>query len=90
MILLQIFVCVLASSYPTMLAEIFPTNVRYTGVAICYNVAFMLASFTPVLCVIAIENLGTPNAISYFFSFIAIMTVISALFFKDRTGTPLH
>lgn len=45
----QTFVSGLASSYLPLLAESFPTSVRFTGSAVCYNIVFSLAGFTPAL-----------------------------------------
>lgn len=47
----QIIVVGLSVSYSYFLSLVYPLNIRYTAIAITYNLAFMLASFTPVLLV---------------------------------------
>ncbi len=38
----------LANSYMPLLSRLFPIEVRFTGVALCYNLAFLVASLTPL------------------------------------------
>lgn len=45
----QTIVAAFSASYPALLAELFPANIRYTGVALCYNTAYTLAAFFPLL-----------------------------------------
>lgn len=48
MILNQIAISLLMSSYFALLADRFPVDVRYTGMAFCYNTVYVLASLLPM------------------------------------------
>ena len=45
----QTIIAIMSASYFAMLSSIFPTEVRFTGVALCYNLAVMPASFMPAI-----------------------------------------
>jgi MFS family permease len=75
----QLIVAVMAANYFPMLAEAFPTSVRYTGVAFCYNVAYVLASLTPLLIGCLYKSWGH--------SFISITAIFSALSFITLVST---
>lgn len=45
----QSVIAALVPCFTSMLAELFPVSVRYTGIAMAYNVACSLAAFMPVL-----------------------------------------
>lgn len=48
-ILYQTLTSLLAVNYSILLSQLFPTHVRYTGIALCYNVAYALAGFLPIV-----------------------------------------
>jgi nitrate/nitrite transporter NarK len=43
----QTFVSSVASTYLPVLAGMFPAKIRFTGVALCYNLAYAIAAFFP-------------------------------------------
>lgn len=88
-ILYQIAIASLVTCYPPILAELFPTKVRYSGIALSYNVAFSTASFMPLLASGLLSMTGKPMAASGLLAVIAIITVISAYTLQDRTGEKL-
>lgn len=47
-LLYQTITSLLAVNYTILLSRIFPIEVRYTGIALCYNTAFALAGLTPI------------------------------------------
>jgi MHS family proline/betaine transporter-like MFS transporter len=85
MLLYQLIVAVMASSYFVMLAENFPTKVRFTGIAFCYNVAYALAALIPL----AVEYLyktsqNKTSGILSIFVILALITSFSALKMKNH------
>lgn len=68
-------IAALASTYPTILAESFPTNVRYSGISACYNLAYTIAAFTPFLVELFIDSYD------YFSSFATIIFILSMIGF---------
>ena len=79
----------LASCYFAMLAENFPTSIRYTGIALCYNLTYTVAAFAPVLFSYICKNTKNPENISFVFIILAILTIFSVLTVTDRTGKEL-
>ena len=71
-------------SMSAILPELFPTNVRYTGSGIAYNVASILgAAITPYIAVILNAYFGV-GSVGMYLSFAAVVTLI-ALWFSPET-----
>ncbi|MBX7557491.1 MFS transporter, partial [Streptomyces sp. tea 10] len=71
-------------SMSAILPELFPTNVRYTGSGIAYNVASILgAAITPYIAVLLNARFGV-GAVGLYLSFAAVITLI-ALWFSPET-----
>lgn len=86
-ILYQAIIAALGNCYLPVLAELFPTRVRFTGVALCYNTVYSLASFTPFLLNQASALSGNTHNTSWFFSLLAVTTVVACFFInKNVTG----
>lgn len=73
MLLYQVFICLFIVCYLTLLAEIFPTRVRFSGIAISYNLAFCLAGFTPSLMTFLLTQSKNIHAISITFVVLALL-----------------
>jgi MFS family permease len=76
----------LAACYPSLLSELFPTEVRYSGVAFCYNTAFALAGLTPVAASYVLKISSNPLEVSFILSALAMITLIATWFTQDKTG----
>ncbi|MGO3141289.1 MAG: MFS transporter [Galactobacter sp.] len=79
-------------SMSAILPELFPTNVRYTGSGIAYNVSSILgAALTPFVAVFLTDKWGV-YMVGLYLTFAAVLT-ITALFFspetKNRDLTPI-
>lgn len=88
-ILFQTVIAVFSACYPPMLTENFPTKVRYSGVALCYNVAVSIASFTPLVATLWIHYTDRPLMVTFLFSAVALITLIAGLFFNGKTRAAL-
>ncbi|WP_158583587.1 MFS transporter [Salinisphaera sp. Q1T1-3] len=77
----------------TLLADAFPVDVRYTAVAVSYNIAGMLGGLVPSLAVatVAAAN-GAIVAVTILFAGIMAISAIGALILIRlmRPGTPRH
>jgi MHS family proline/betaine transporter-like MFS transporter len=78
-------------AYGQMLAEIFPTVSRYTGVAFSYNLGVaILGGFTPFIVTYLISALHTPLApIYWLFPLILIALILTAVLYKETKGIDL-
>ena len=69
---------------PTLLVEIFPTRVRFTGVALSYNLsAAIFGGSAPMMGVILVEYTKDKYALSYYLMFLAVISLIVLKFYKE-------
>lgn len=61
-------------SYSKILSQLFPTPIRYTGIAMSYNLAFaFVGGLSPVICTYLIHALNTPFApAGYLFAVVSL------------------
>lgn len=72
------------SAYSSILTTLFPTSVRYSGVAISYNMAYALfGGLSPMICTIAIHTLDSIMAPAFFVIFVAMLSWLACYFGKD-------
>lgn len=73
------------------LAELFPAQVRYTGIALGFNIAGTLAGGTaPLISTWLVGVTHTPIAPAYFLAGTAVVTLIAALTLKETVGSKLR
>lgn len=73
-----------ASAYPAMLLELFPTQVRYSGYAVSYNVAFTVFSgMTPLLLTTLIHATHNLKMPAWYLSICGVIAFFVALKAKD-------
>ena len=67
----------------TVLSEIFPTSVRYTGSALTFNLAGIVgASFAPYIATKLAESYGL-DAVGMYLSLASILSLIAFLFIRE-------
>lgn len=67
----------------TILSELFPTSVRYTGSALTFNLAGILgASFAPLIATELATKYGL-SAVGYYLSAVSILSLIAFLLIKE-------
>jgi MHS family proline/betaine transporter-like MFS transporter len=75
---------------PTLLAELFPTKVRYTGISISFSIAIMsFGGFTPFINTYLVEKTGNSVAPAFWVMAVAALSGIAMLVTKDRTNVSL-
>jgi MFS family permease len=75
---------------PTLLAELFPTPVRYTGISISFSIAIMsFGGFTPFINTYLVQATGDANAPAFWVMGVAVLSGIVMLMTKDRTNIAL-
>ena len=68
----------------TLLAELFPTAVRYTGASLTFNLAGILgASPAPYLATYLAKNYGLAY-VGYYLSFVGLVTLVALVLIKER------
>ena len=71
-------------------AEMFPTRVRYTGIALGFNIGAALAGGTaPYICTWLVANTGSHLAPAFFLIGTAVITLLTALTMRETKGLNL-
>ena len=72
-------------------AEMFPTHVRYTGIAFGFSVGAALAGGTsPYIATWLVDATGNALAPAFFLAATGVITLIAALFLKETRGIDLQ
>lgn len=73
-------------SFAVLLTDLFPTRIRFTGVALVFNVAFTIFSGTaPLVATTLIRDTATPTSPAYLMMFSGALAFIGSLW-VDRFG----
>lgn len=76
---------------PTVLVELFPTSVRYTGMALSYNLcAAIFGGSAPVVSTFLIEQTKMLTMPAIYIMVCAVLSFISFLNYHDRYNEELH
>ncbi len=79
-----------SGAVPALLVEMFPTNIRFTGMAIAYNLAAAVFGGTaPMVCEWLIRETGGNWAIGCYVMACNIASLIALYYYKDRFNQPL-
>lgn len=69
---------------PTVLVELFPTKVRFTGVALSYNLsAAVFGGSAPMVGMMLMKFTGNQYALSYYLIALACLSLIVLFFYKE-------
>lgn len=72
-------------------AEMFPVRVRYSGIALGFNLASMAVGGTaPYVCTWLIAETGDPLSPAWFLAAAAIVTLLTTFTLRESVGTPLR
>jgi MFS transporter, MHS family, proline/betaine transporter len=70
-----------------IVADLFPTRIRFSGVAVSFNLAFSLFSGTaPLLATVLVRATGSPTGPAYFMVGCGLITLVAMLFIKRHEG----
>ncbi len=94
LILTQMIASVILTLYTgpicAVLAEQFPTNIRYTALSVSYGFAVAIfGGFAPLICTGLISMTGDKLAPAYYVVGSGILSFIATLFIKERAGRAL-
>lgn len=83
-ILLSVIVAFHMGAIPTILTELFPTNIRFTGVALSCNLsAAIFGGTVPMIGAALYQVTGDSLAITYYLTFLAIFALFVISFYKE-------
>ncbi|BCI55436.1 MFS transporter [Mycolicibacterium litorale] len=78
------------SPQPAIMAEMFPTRMRYSGVSLGYQVTSIVAgSLAPLIAVKLLEWFDSSVPISLYLAGAAVITLVAALFTRETKGIDL-
>jgi MHS family proline/betaine transporter-like MFS transporter len=84
------FMLIYTAPASAVLAELFPTAVRATGVALTYSLGVTIfGGFTPAIITALISWTGKPISVAFYLMGAATVSFIAMLMVKDRTGEVL-
>lgn len=86
----QIVICLFVAAFfgviSTVMAEMFPANVRSIGISMAYNVAVMVfGGFAQFIVTWLISATGSPMPPAYYVMFGVALGLVAAWFIRDRT-----
>lgn len=84
--MLSFFTGVMASILPAL----FPTNVRYSAMAIAFNVSVLVAGFTPTATAWLVEMTHNLYMPAYYLMLIAMIGLITVHYMKETANRPLR
>jgi MHS family proline/betaine transporter-like MFS transporter len=75
---------------PSILAEMFPTRVRYTGLSVSYGFAVVLfGGFAPLVSTWLVAVTGNPLAPAFYIMAGGAMSAVAILTMREHLNTPL-
>ncbi|MFD4430741.1 MFS transporter [Nocardia sp. NPDC058497] len=76
---------------PAIMAEMFPTRMRYSGVSLGYQVTSIVAgSLAPIIAVKLLDSYGSSVPIAVYLAVASVVTVIAVLYAKETKGIDLE
>lgn len=85
MMIFSLIFGLMPGAYCTILCRLYPTPVRYTGIAMSYNFAYAIfGGLSPVICTVAIQYFGTPLAPAFYFMLVAFVAMLVATRFTRQ------
>ena len=85
-----VFMLIYTAPASAVLAEMFPTKVRATGISLTYSLGVAIfGGFTPAIITALINWTGRPIAVAFYLAIAALISLMTVLTLKDRTGEVL-
>jgi MFS family permease len=76
---------------PAIMAEMFPTRMRYSGVSLGYQVTSIVAgSLAPIIAVKLLSTYGTSVPIAWYLAGAAVVTLVAVGFARETRGADLE
>ncbi|MFF0494057.1 MFS transporter [Nocardia sp. NPDC004068] len=76
---------------PAIMAEMFPTRMRYSGVSLGYQVTSIVAgSLAPIIAVRLLDSFGSSVPIAWYLAAAAVVTAVAVGFARETRGLALE
>jgi MFS family permease len=76
---------------PAIMAEMFPTRMRYSGVSLGYQVTSIVAgSLAPIIAVKLLDVYGSSVPIAIYLAVACVVTLIAVVFTRETNGIDLN
>ncbi|MFE9325298.1 MFS transporter [Nocardia sp. NPDC052278] len=86
-----VFHAFMYAGQPAIMAEMFPTRMRYSGVSLGYQVTSIVAgSLAPIIAVRLLNTFGSAVPIALYLAAAAAITAIAVLFARETKGITLE
>ncbi len=77
--------------YSALMAELFPTHVRYTALSLCYQVAPILAgSMAPLIAVTLLKEYNSSTPIAWYLVGAALISIVAVAATRETRGKSLR
>jgi len=84
------FQALYTGTIPSILAEMFPTRVRYTALSVSYGFAVVLfGGFAPLICTFLVDRSGNPLAPAFYVMTSGALSAIAILSMREYRDAPL-
>lgn len=84
-IIFSVFFGFIPAAYSSMLSQLFPTNIRYSGVALSYNLAYaVVGGLSPIICTVAIQYFNSIYAPAYYVMVVAMAAIVACTKIQSR------
>ncbi len=86
-----IFHALMYAGQPSIMAEMFPTRMRYSGVSLGYQVTSIVAgSLAPIIATALLQEYGSSTPIAIYLLCACAVTAFAVLMLKETRGISLH
>ncbi|MHC5305758.1 glycine betaine/L-proline transporter ProP [Bartonella sp. LJL80] len=87
--ILAIILCCFTGVMASILPALFPTEVRFRTLAICFNIAVLIAGLTPPVAAWLVESTGSLYMPAYYLMVVAVFGFIAAVSVHETANRPL-
>jgi MFS family permease len=86
-----LFHALMYAGQPSIMAEMFPTRMRYSGVSLGYQVTSIVAgSLAPIIATALLSTFKSSTPVALYLLGACIVTAVSVYFLKETRGISLH
>lgn len=85
------FHALMYAGQPSIMAEMFPTRMRYSGVSLGYQVTSIVAgSMAPIIATSLLNSFGSSVPVAIYLLGACTVTAVAVIILKETRGTSLH